>query len=38
MKDAYTAKATELRRKISIAKAELERIKAKKKCPKRKEK
>ena len=31
MKDAYIAKATELRRKISIAKAELERIKAKKK-------
>ena len=31
MKDAYIAKATELRRKISIAKAELERIKANKK-------
>ena len=31
MKDAYIAKATELRRKISIAKAEREGIKANKK-------
>ena len=35
MKDAYIAKATELRRKISIAKAELERIKANKKMSKK---
>lgn len=38
MKDAYIAKATELRRKISIAKAELERIKANKKCQKKERK
>lgn len=35
MKDAYIAKATELRRTISIAKAELERIKANKKMSKK---
>ena len=35
MKDAYIAKVTELRRKISIAKAELERIKANKKMSKK---
>ena len=35
MKDAYIAKATELRRKISIAKAEIERIKANKKMSKK---
>ena len=39
LKDVYISKATELRRKISIAKAELERIKANKKISKkRKEK
>ena len=40
LKDAYISKATELRKKISIAKAELERIKAneKKISKKRKEK
>ena len=35
MKDAYIAKVTELRRKISIAKAEFERIKANKKMSKK---
>ena len=34
LKDAHISKATELRRKISIAKAELERIKANKKISK----
>ena len=38
LKDAYISKATELRRKISIEKAELERIKANKKSQKRERK
>ena len=38
LKDAYISKATELRRKISIAKAELERIEANKKSQKRERK